>query len=94
MSTKFIKQFLSNHLHELMGFSYALSGDMSQCEDTVTDSILAYTVEKKSGPDHEPEFKVTASINSQNYSNGVGSSIQKAEEKAAKNLLKKLESKN
>ena len=47
MSTKFIKQFLSNHLHELMGFSYALSGDMSQCEDTVMDSILAYSVEKK-----------------------------------------------
>ena len=35
-------------------------------------TIPVYTVEKKSGPDHEPEFKVTASINSQNYSNGVG----------------------
>ena len=45
MSTKFIKQFLSNHLHELMGFSYALSGDMSQCEDS-NDSILAYSLNK------------------------------------------------
>ena len=47
MSTKFIKQFLSSHLHELIGFSYALSGDMSQCEDSVTDSLLAYSLEKE-----------------------------------------------
>jgi len=47
MSTKFIKQFLSSHLHELIGLSYALSGDMSSCEDSVTDSLLAYSFEKK-----------------------------------------------
>jgi len=47
MFTKFIKQFLSSHLHELIGFSYALSGDMSSCEDSVTDSLLAYSFEKK-----------------------------------------------
>ena len=56
--------------------------------------IPCYNVEEKIGPDHEPKFKVTVSINSQNYANGVGSSIQKAQENAAKNLLKKLESKN
>ena len=53
-----------------------------------------YSVEEKSGPDHEPEFKVSVSINSQNYADGVGSSTQKAEENAAKNLLKKMEFKN
>ena len=56
--------------------------------------IPVYSVEEKSGPDHEPEFKVTVSINSQNHAYGVGSSTQKAQENAAKNLLKKLESKN
>ncbi len=56
--------------------------------------IPVYSVEKKSGPDHEPEFKVTVSINSQNYANGLGSSTQKAQENAANNLLKKLEFKN
>ena len=56
--------------------------------------IPVYSVEEKSGPDHEPEFRVTVSINSQNYANGVGSNTQKAQENAAKNLLKKLESKN
>ena len=56
--------------------------------------IPVYSVEEKSGPDHEPKFKVTVSINSQNYAHGVGSSTQKAQENAAKNLLKKLESKN
>ena len=56
--------------------------------------IPVYTVEKKSGSDHMPEFKVKVLINSQNYANGVGSSTQKAQEDAAKNLLKKLESKN
>ena len=56
--------------------------------------IPSYNVEEKSGPDHEPEFKVTVSINSQNYANGVGLSIQKAQENAAKNLLRKLEKKN
>ena len=56
--------------------------------------IPVYTVEEKSGPDHEPRFKVTVSINSKYYSNGVGASTQKAQEIAAKNLLKKLESKN
>jgi len=56
--------------------------------------IPVYSVEKKSGPDHEPEFKVTVSINSQNHANGVGSSTQKAQENAANNLLKKLEFKN
>jgi len=56
--------------------------------------IPVYSVEKKSGPDHEPEFEVTVSINSQNYANGVGSSTQKAQENAANNLLKKLEFKN
>ena len=56
--------------------------------------IPVYSVEKKSGPDHEPEFKVTVSINSQNHANGVGSSTQKAQENAANNLLKNLEFKN
>ena len=56
--------------------------------------IPIYSVEEKKGPDHQPEFKVTVSINSQNQANGVGLSTQKAEENAAKNLLKTLESKN
>ena len=56
--------------------------------------IPVYSIEDKSGPDHEPEFKVSVSINSQNYADGVGSSTQKAEENAAKNLLKKMEFKN
>ena len=53
-----------------------------------------YFVEEKTGPDHAPEFKVTVSINSQNRANGEGLSTQKAQENAAKNLLKKLETKN
>ena len=56
--------------------------------------IPVYNVEEKSGPDHQPKFKVIVSINSKNYANGAGSSTQKAQENAAKNLLKKLESKN
>ena len=56
--------------------------------------IPVYSVEEKSGPDHDPEFKVIVSINTQNYASGLGSSTQKAQENAAKNLLKKLESKN
>ena len=56
--------------------------------------IPVYIVEEKNGPDHEPEFKVTVSINSQNYAYGLGSSTQKAQENAAKNLLKNLETKN
>ena len=57
-------------------------------------TIPIYSVEEKSGLDHEPEFKVTVSINLENYANGVGSSTQKAQENAAKNLLKKLEFNN
>jgi len=56
--------------------------------------IPVYTVEEKHGPDHDPEFKVTVSINSHNYAFGEGSSTQKAQEEAAKNLLKIMESKN
>ena len=56
--------------------------------------IPVYIVEEKNGPDHEPEFKVTVSINSQNYAYGLGSSTQKAQENAAKNLLKNLKIKN
>ena len=56
--------------------------------------IPVYIVEEKHGPDHDPKFKVIVSINSHNYAFGEGSSIQKAEENAAKNLLKKMESKN
>ena len=47
MSTKFLKQFLNNHLHDLIGFSYALSGSMNQCTDIVADSILAYSFDKE-----------------------------------------------
>ena len=57
-------------------------------------TIPVYSVEDKRGLDHKPEFKVTVSINSENYANGIGSSTQKAQENAAKNLLKKLEFKN
>ena len=57
-------------------------------------TIPVYSVEEKRGLDHEPEFKVTVSINSENYANGLGSNKQKAQENAAKNLMKKLESKN
>ncbi len=56
--------------------------------------IPVYTVEEKTGPDHDPQFKVNVSINSHNYAFGEGSSTQKAQEEAAKNLLKKMESKN
>ena len=56
--------------------------------------IPVYSIEKKSGPDHEPEFKVSVSINSTNYADGIGLSTQKAQENAAKNLLKKLEFEN
>ena len=56
--------------------------------------IPVYSVEEKRGLDHKPEFKVIVSINSENYANGVGLSTQKAQENAAKNLLKKLELKN
>ena len=56
--------------------------------------IPIYTVEEKSGPDHDPQFKVNVSINSQDYAFGEGSSTQKAQEEAAKNLLKIMESKN
>ncbi len=53
-------------------------------------TIPIYSVEEKRGLDHEPEFKVNVSINSENYANGVGLSTQKAQENAAKNLLKKI----
>ena len=56
--------------------------------------IPVYTIEEKSGPDHDPQFKVNVSINSQDYAFGEGSSTQKAEEEAAKNLLKIMEVKN
>ena len=56
--------------------------------------IPIYTVEEKTGPDHDPQFKVNVSINSKNYAFGEGSSTQKAQEEAAKNLLKIMESKN
>ena len=56
--------------------------------------IPVYTVEEKCGPDHDPQFKVTVSINSHNYAVGEGSSTQKAQENAAKILLKKMEAEN
>ena len=56
--------------------------------------IPVYSVEEKSGPDHDPKFKVTVSINSDNYAFGEGSNTQKAQENAAKNLLQMMESKN
>ena len=56
--------------------------------------IPVYSVEEKSGPDHDPKFKVNVSINFQNYASGKGSSTQKAQEDAAKNLLKIMESRN
>ena len=42
-------------MHELIGFSYALSGDMSSCEDSVTDSLLAYSFEKEIDNFDEPK---------------------------------------
>ena len=56
--------------------------------------IPVYNIEEKNGPDHDPQFKVNVSINSHNYAFGEGSSTQKAQEEAAKNLLKIMESKN
>ena len=56
--------------------------------------IPIYSVQEKSGPDHDPQFKVTVSIDTDNYAFGKGPNTQKAQEKAAKNLLKKMESKN
>ena len=52
-----------------------------------------YSVEEKKGPDHEPHFKVLVVID-KNDAFGYGFSIQKAEEDAASNLLKKMEIKD
>ena len=56
--------------------------------------IPVYNVEEKSGPDHDPQFKVKVIINAHICAFGEGPSIQKAQEEAAKNLLKIMESKN
>ena len=56
--------------------------------------IPVYNIQEKTGPDHDPQFKVNVSINSYNHAFGEGSSTQKAQEEAAKNLLKIMESKN
>ncbi len=56
--------------------------------------IPSYSVEEKTGPDHNPSFKVKAFVNSKNISIGLGSNIQKAEENAAENLLSKMEIEN
>ena len=52
-----------------------------------------YSLEEKKGPDHEPHFKVSVVVD-KNYAFGFGFSIQKAEEDAASNLLKKMEIKD
>lgn len=52
--------------------------------------IPTYCLQKKNGPDHEPTFFIKVKIGSEFEAIGKGNSIQKAEEAAANELLKKI----
>lgn len=61
------------------------------------NNLPVYTLVKRSGPDHEPEFKMMVSVlvKGKKYKRtAVGKSKQDAKEKAAKKLYKFLKSKN
>lgn len=49
-----------------------------------------YTVSKRSGPDHAPDFTVTVSVLKHGEADGNGSSKRLAEQQAATNLLERL----
>ena len=51
---------------------------------------FSYTLISEEGPSHDKSFLVDLSINSKLYSQGIGKSIKKAEQNAAKNALVKL----
>ena len=53
---------------------------------------LTYTTIERSGPDHQPTFKVALLSNGDRLSVGEGKSKQKAEQDAAKNAVYKLKS--
>ena len=57
MSSRHLKLFLKEHLHHLLGFSYALSGKFEQGEPFVTDSLLVYSIEKGSKEFEEKKNK-------------------------------------
>ena len=48
--------------------------------------IPVYSVEEKSGPDHDPQFRVNVSINSQDYAFGEGSSTESSRRSSKKSF--------
>jgi len=54
------------------------------------NQVLAYTLVGQSGPDHDKQFTVEVSLNSQVIGSGVGSSKKRAEQNAARMAMEKL----
>ncbi len=53
--------------------------------------LPVYLIEKRSGPDHEPNFEVVVKASDDFFASGAGKSVKTAEQNAAYNLLKKLD---
>ena len=53
-------------------------------------SLPLYKFISTTGPKHKPEFKIAVKLKATKYYEGAGESKKKAEQNAAKNLLKSL----
>ena len=91
-SKKFILFFLKNELAQIMKKNdienyKSLLQEISQRE---MKCLPRYELVKENGPDHKKRFCFKVKLKDESYGTGLGDNKKEAEQKAAKNALKKL----
>lgn len=90
---KFIESFLIIKLEEIIdkGLHIDAKSKFQELAQEKTSITPRYDVISESGPDHSKVFVIGCYLDEKLYGKGEGRSKQEAEQKAAKNALKKLE---
>ncbi len=89
---KFLLPFLTKKITEVTSDTENPIDCKSKLQQIIQETpgeILIYEVIDRTGPDHDPTFKVNALLNSNVIGTGTGHTIKQAEQNAAKEALKK-----
>jgi len=88
---RFIKQHWQGLVHAEVGVEKDAKTQLQEWAQARDQDLPSYTEVGRSGPDHNPEFIIRASLGAEDFAEASGTSKRVAEQAAAKMLLGQLE---
>ncbi len=90
VARKFIVQFWTHHLHVSLTPPQDAKSQLQEWAQAKSLPLPVYTIENQTGPDHNPDFKVSVFLEGYQKVFGRAKSKKQAEKRAAEKLLKEV----